>query len=162
MIKNGIKDKDGNKISIDSLINKSKCNFVDPEWGFPKGRKNIKETNIECALREFCEETGVEDDEHYIIDVINSIEENFIGTNKLQYKHIYYISRFVSDNVVVLNKDSITQISEISAVGWNNSENAIKILRPYNEEKKILVNVVIDKIIGYIMNIMYIMYISYI
>ena len=52
----------------------------------------------------FCEETGVEEDEHYIINVIDSIEEKFIGTNKLQYKHIYYISRFHKSCFVVATR----------------------------------------------------------
>ena len=56
-LKKGIEDRYGNFITIDTLIQNSKYNFVNPEWGFPKGRKNIKESNIECALREFNEET---------------------------------------------------------------------------------------------------------
>ena len=31
----------------------------EPEWGFPKGRRNFNETDLNCALREFNEETGI-------------------------------------------------------------------------------------------------------
>lgn len=36
------------------------------EWGFPKGHKESGETDIECALREVKEETGI--DRHKIIE----------------------------------------------------------------------------------------------
>ena len=33
--------------------------FNEPEWGIPKGRRKNKESNFDCANREFCEETGL-------------------------------------------------------------------------------------------------------
>ena len=42
----------------EKLISQSKCNWTETEWGFPKGRKNMKEDNYHCAVREFSEETG--------------------------------------------------------------------------------------------------------
>ena len=44
--------------NIESLINNSKTNWITPEWGFPKGRRNYMETDNSCAIREFNEETG--------------------------------------------------------------------------------------------------------
>jgi 8-oxo-dGTP pyrophosphatase MutT (NUDIX family) len=35
-----------------------KSEWDEPEWGFPKGRRNFKERDLECAVREFEEETG--------------------------------------------------------------------------------------------------------
>ena len=32
--------------------------YKTPEWGFPKGRRNLYEKDLNCALREFSEETG--------------------------------------------------------------------------------------------------------
>jgi hypothetical protein len=37
-------------LSINSIFN-------EQEWGFPKGRRKIKETDLDCAVREFYEET---------------------------------------------------------------------------------------------------------
>ena len=31
---------------------------MKPEWGFPKGRRNYQENDIDCATREWEEETG--------------------------------------------------------------------------------------------------------
>ena len=43
---------------IQSLFTKVKL-WDEPEWGLPKGRRNNYETNLECAIREFTEETGI-------------------------------------------------------------------------------------------------------
>jgi 8-oxo-dGTP pyrophosphatase MutT (NUDIX family) len=32
--------------------------WEEPEWGFPKGRRDTQESDWVCALREFKEETG--------------------------------------------------------------------------------------------------------
>lgn len=60
-------------------------------WCFPKGRINNSETEVECALREFEEETGISSN---IISVNTNIsfEEVYIGSNNLLYKTIYYIA----------------------------------------------------------------------
>ena len=41
-----------------TLVKESQTNWLTPEWGFPKGRRNYQETDITCAYREFNEETG--------------------------------------------------------------------------------------------------------
>jgi ADP-ribose pyrophosphatase YjhB (NUDIX family) len=47
-------------INLNQLIDESNKYDVwsEPEWGFPKGRRNYQEKDYECAVREFCEETG--------------------------------------------------------------------------------------------------------
>ena len=53
--------------------------WVEPEWGFPKGRRNFMEKDYECALREFSEETGYDTN---IIKNVNNLlpfEEIFTG-----------------------------------------------------------------------------------
>jgi len=42
---------------------KVKCNYLEQEWGFPKGRKKVRESDIDCAIREFCEETQLYKDD---------------------------------------------------------------------------------------------------
>ena len=46
--------------TLNDLIEESNHydNWIEAEWGFPKGRRNYQETDFECALREFSEETG--------------------------------------------------------------------------------------------------------
>ena len=60
-------------------------------WCFPKGRMNYNENSIECALREFEEETRISSD-NIILDKNIKFEELYIGSNNLLYKTIYYIA----------------------------------------------------------------------
>ena len=71
--------------------------YKDPEWGFPKGRRNLKERDLQCAVREFEEETDIGRDNIYVLRCIDPLEEDFIGSNKKHYKHIYYIAKLVAD-----------------------------------------------------------------
>ena len=58
---NGILIKD-DYYTLSSLIDDSyksaQDNWDEPEWGFPKGRRNYLEKDFDCAIRECCEETG--------------------------------------------------------------------------------------------------------
>lgn len=58
-------------------------------WGFPKGRLQDKENEIECALREFEEETNISQS-LISVDKNISFEEIYIGSNNLLYKTVYY------------------------------------------------------------------------
>ena len=46
-------------ITLHYIINNNKSNLLINDWGFPKGKKNIGETEISCAIREFKEETQI-------------------------------------------------------------------------------------------------------
>ena len=60
-------------------------------WCFPKGRLNQNENEIDCALREFEEETNISSS--YInINKNIKFEETYIGSNNLLYKTVYYIA----------------------------------------------------------------------
>jgi len=39
------------KINLDFIVKNIKPKFNTPEWGFPKGRRNFHEKNIDCANR---------------------------------------------------------------------------------------------------------------
>ena len=58
-----------------------KPKWKKPEWGFPKGRRDRHcEENIECASREFEEETGYTKTEYFILNKIEPVDEIFIST----------------------------------------------------------------------------------
>jgi 8-oxo-dGTP pyrophosphatase MutT (NUDIX family) len=128
-------------ISINILIENSIYNYTEPEWGYPKGRRNMKEKNIECAKREFEEETLINIDNINIIN-ITPLEETYIASNGLKYKHIYYISQIKNKNIELnLDFNNVYQKIEVSGINWFKFYDAIKILRDYNIEKKnILLN----------------------
>jgi 8-oxo-dGTP pyrophosphatase MutT (NUDIX family) len=116
-----------------------------PEWGFPKGRRNINESNKNCAIREFCEETNLEKEQFKIRNDIFPISEIFVGSNNIRYKHIYYIAE-CNDLELNISKNNIHQKNEIRNIGWYNCQDSIELFRPYNIEKKNLLSK-LDKII---------------
>ena len=135
-LRNGIFDKN-NIITLDIINNNVNFKWESPEWGFPKGRRNLRETDIKCAIREFEEETGIKSDEYDLIKNIIPIEELFLGTNNIRYKHVYYIAK-AKDTIknVFIDKKNINQISEISNIKWFNFIDGLKNIRNYNVEKK--------------------------
>jgi 8-oxo-dGTP pyrophosphatase MutT (NUDIX family) len=127
--------------TLDSLIENTIYQFSEPEWGFPKGRRNFKEKNIECARREFEEETNILNNDYTIINM-TPMEETYLASNSLKYKHIYYVSQ-IKDNHYPLNIDekNMYQNIEIGDINWFLFEDAMKKIRDYNIEKKnILLN----------------------
>jgi 8-oxo-dGTP pyrophosphatase MutT (NUDIX family) len=106
--------------------------WTEPEWGFPKGRRNFKEKDIECALREFEEETGYDKNHIKLIENVSGFEEIFTGSNMKSYKHRYFLAKipyFISLD------DKNFQKSEVGNLKWMNYETARDHIRPYNTEK---------------------------
>jgi 8-oxo-dGTP pyrophosphatase MutT (NUDIX family) len=64
----------------------------EAEYGFPKGRRNIDESDVCCACREFCEETGMDIAGVELLRHVKPFEEVFTGTNRVRYRHVYYVA----------------------------------------------------------------------
>ena len=109
--------------------------YDSPEWGFPKGKRNNFEKNFDCAKREFYEETNIKDEDHIILRNLYCINENYVGTNKLNYRHIYYIS--IANSEI---KENSYNNNEVGEIGWFNWDDAINIIRPYYTCKIELLN----------------------
>ena len=58
-------------------MKKSNTNYISSEWEFPKGRRNNKETNKECAEREFKEETNYNKNDYQLISNITPFSEEY-------------------------------------------------------------------------------------
>ena len=128
-----ITDK-SNLININTFLDKSKTSWIETEWEFPKGRRNFNENDLECALREFEEETGIYKENISIIENLLSFEEVFIGTNLKAYKHKYFLA-YLNKNNSITNLDNY-QISEVSKLEWKTYDECLESIRPYNLEKK--------------------------
>jgi len=141
MLKNGFyikKNEIDIFISLKSLMNDLYFNFLEPEWGFPKGRRNLREKNIECAKREFEEETGILENYYSILNTI-PVEETYMAINNMKYKHIYYIGQIHNNNtVLILDKENLNQNIEIGNIKWMKFNEAFSIIREYNINKKII------------------------
>lgn len=116
---------------IQKYISQSNSTWSEPEWGFPKGRRNPGEKDLICAIREFVEETGYPSNEINIIDNVIPYEEIFIGSNDKIYKQKYYLA-FHSNNLDILDK---YQKTEVSSIGWFTIDECINKIRSYNVEK---------------------------
>ena len=128
--------------NIESLINNSKTEWVTPEWGFPKGRRNYMETDNSCAIREFNEETGYTENDYEIIKNVMPYEEIFMGSNFKSYKHKYYLAIYRGDK----GDEGKYQKTEVSNMKWLTIDECLNLIRPYNLEKiEIIKN--IDKIL---------------
>jgi 8-oxo-dGTP pyrophosphatase MutT (NUDIX family) len=122
--------------TLESMIENSTTTWVDTEWEFPKGRRNHKEKDLECALREFEEETGIPQVFISVIENVLPFEEVFIGTNHKSYKHKYFLAYMKEpDYDYLLNY----QTSEVSKIEWKNLSECLRDIRPYNLEKKELI-----------------------
>lgn len=122
-----------------------------PEWGFPKGRRDkFSEENINCACREFEEETGYDSNEYIVLNKIEPIEENLIGTNGINYKHVYYLA---INNTIKDVSNYHYDTYEIGDLKWFTYEEAINNIRPYHYDKKNILTRVFLFIINNLINI---------
>lgn len=129
---NKLKIGNDTELKLDFYINNVKPVWHNPEWGFPKGRKNRSESDINCAIREFEEETGFKKNEYMLLKNVKPLTEEFIGTNGVRYKHIYYIACMNNTEVPDFPTDSI----EIGDIGFYTYDDIIHMIRPYHIERK--------------------------
>lgn len=142
-LKNGFYTKK-NDINIycdlDLLLKNQIFNYNSPEWGFPKGRRNLKEKNVECAKREFQEETNLNENDYRVLNML-PLDEVYLSTNNSKYKHIYYIGQFEGTKNLEIDKKNLNQQIEIGDIKWLSFDEAINKIRDYHIEKKtILLN----------------------
>jgi len=139
-----------NKYNLVDLINLDKL-YDTPEWGFPKGRRDKNEKNIECAIREFEEETGITPNKFVILNRLNTVEECVIGTYQTLYKLIYYLALANEENELTLNNEH--QKYEIGDMKWLTFEEIIPKIRPYFKEKIMIIHKIYFLMINLIENI---------
>lgn len=130
---------DGTELTLDFYVKHVVPTWDQAEWGFPKGRRNKLESNKECAHREFEEESGFTKDDYILLEGIRPFVEEFIGTNGVRYKHIYYVGYASSDKVPSINKDNIHQATEIGDIGYYTYNELMDMIRPYHVERKRIV-----------------------
>lgn len=114
------------------LFDNNNKHWKEPEWGFPKGRRNYKEKEYECAMREFQEETGYDKNNLSIMKNMYTFDEIFTGSNLKSYKHRYFLCYIDYKNTI--NTDNY-QKSEIGDMKWFEIHDVMDKIRVYNIEK---------------------------
>jgi 8-oxo-dGTP pyrophosphatase MutT (NUDIX family) len=117
-------------VCLRKFVVESPTQWQVPEWGFPKGRRNTYESDLNCALREYEEETGFAKHDLKLIHNLLPYEEVFIGSNLKSYKHKYFVG--FGDAPAKHH----FQESEVSDMAWFTYEEALAVIRPYNNERK--------------------------
>ena len=117
-------------------MKKANTQFEEKRVGI--SRRNIKETDYDCATREFEEETGFEKKRIYGFKEHKPVEEIFYGSNDIRYKHIYYIAQSLSERKLKVDPENKHQVTEIGGIEWFNLNEGLDKIRPYNKEKNVL------------------------
>jgi 8-oxo-dGTP pyrophosphatase MutT (NUDIX family) len=123
---------------IEYIVKNIVSKYPEPEWGFPKGRRFRTETDLQCAEREFAEETNIPRDSYIIVkDVVFS--ESFLGTNGIPYEHKYFLAiQLVACSIH--RKFTLSQKREISSIGWKTLSDCMLLTRPHYSGRESLLS----------------------
>lgn len=142
-------EKNFNKVKsrIKSNIYKIKKNiFKTPDWEFPKGKREKNDNNdLDTAIREFKEETGLNDNDFKVFDNIKPLVENYKGTDELNYAYFYYIA-IIKPNVQI----KINNTRETSNIGLYSYFSSLNNIREYQKERKIILENIFNDIVQWI------------
>ena len=133
------------KMNNNKILTTTKPTYNFNEWGFPKGRREIYETDIVCAMREFEEETNYDEKEYSLLDESNIIKENLVGTNGVNYRHNYFLAIIHSNHI---NEQENKEIGDIKLM---NIDDCISIIRPYHINKQLIVKKIHNLVLNFLM-----------
>jgi len=124
-------------ISVESLMKITQSKYIEPEWTFPKGRRNCYENDLDCAQREFQEEANLISDDYELFNMVTPFIEEHIGTNNISYRTVYYLALCTSDDELKINPENPAQLGEVSAIGWfSYADLTNNLIRWYSDERK--------------------------
>jgi 8-oxo-dGTP pyrophosphatase MutT (NUDIX family) len=128
-------------VDREQLMRTYMSTFKEPEWGFPKGRRVRCESDVECAIREFGEETNIPREAYTVMKGV-LLEETFAGLNGIRYRHVYFVALLSSPDLVNIHqKMTYMQRREISAIGWKTFAECRAYIRPHHVERESMVEV---------------------
>jgi 8-oxo-dGTP pyrophosphatase MutT (NUDIX family) len=131
-------------LNIQKLFENTNSPWIEPSWEFPKGRRQLYESDKECAIREFTEETNYTQD-YFRIITRKIFVELYTGTNHVEYKHNYFLAWMNPDAPrAEIDPNNKFQMSEVGDIGWFELDEAIEKIKPYNTEKKKVLQVIQD------------------
>ena len=119
------------------FISSRTTNYVDQEWGFPKGKKNPKESNVNTAKRELAEESGIEALDIEMLP--KKFEEKYTSYDGLEYNNIYYVAKYTGDAVDFVISNRREQLTEVSDIKFLSINECLDKIRNYSKQKRLLV-----------------------
>lgn len=107
-------------------------------WEIPKGRRDPNEDQLDCAIREFQEETDIGPGQYKFVTVGRNHLMSFTHYDEgVSYTNSYYIAVTDSDFEPAVNFRNKHQVSEVSAIQWM-SLSALEVL----DSRRLIINFV--------------------
>ena len=128
------------KNNLKMYVDNSSKKYIYNEWEIPKGRRNINETDKECAKREFKEETNIREDSYHLYENILPFNETYRGSNNIQYKNVYYLASVKNNIKLEINNENNEQIHEVKSIKWISKDMCKEYIRDYSDYKLNLLN----------------------
>ena len=106
-------------------------------WEFPKGKLFYEETPIQCALREFEEETNIKKNNIILVKKAGTYDDSFTGNDQRQYQSMYYLGLIHNGSSIPftyhpcphqMRDDYVSD--EVMSIEWLSYENALKRCSP--------------------------------
>ena len=118
-LKKGFQHSQHGFINFRSLFDTYTADYVEPEWEFPKGRREDGESDQQCAIRECSEETTLESEDYKIYLHVKPFQEKFMGINQVKYCNSYYLGELTNyEKPIYYNPTHVEQNKEIRKIGW--------------------------------------------
>lgn len=130
--------KDSGKRLLDMIEVSSNS---EAPWDIPKGHKNLDEQDLNAAVREFEEETGVDPKNYTILWDAKPIITTYQSWDGNIYKHHYYLAKTEGDWNPKVSFKKYSQVIEIECVKWV-TMNDIQFLQLNPEHHKRMVSLV--------------------
>ena len=132
-------------INLQYFVDNSKKNYAMTEWEFPKGRRNKGESNLECAKREFHEETNYNEDDYKLIMNLEPFTEEFVGENRVRYKYLYYVGCLTNlEKEVFIDESNKDQVTELKDIKWVTKSESLEMIRDYHHTRFKIINDIFD------------------
>jgi len=129
-------DVSGNSANLQDFVNECETHWATPEWGFPKGRRDGNESDLDCAMREMREETGLSETDVEIVHNLEPLNETFFGSNHVHYCHKYFLVYVPDGSQVKYSKENPHMRREIGNIGWFTLNDGLQKIRSDNVEKR--------------------------
>jgi len=99
--------------------------FDNETWEFPKGKMFSDETPLQCALREFEEETNIHQSNVLLVKSAGTFLESFIGCDRKKYQSLFHLGLIHDGASIVFSyRDCPHNIreryvsDEVMSIGW--------------------------------------------
>ncbi len=123
-------------VNVKMLLETTQSLYETTEWGLPKGRRNLNESTIECAIREFSEETEIKPNNYTVHYELPPLIEEFTAIDGNVYKHVYYFAKLNNNVQIDTVKKTKIYFQEVKDIGLFSLDTCIGLIRDYSIEKK--------------------------